>query len=209
MNLSKSCAYVAMLMFLVVEAAAADDSGLYVSAALGNADHADEVVLHPPEVAAMTGTSEGHDDAWALTAGYKFNRNIAVEITHFDLGDMEASVSDRSGGSNAQADFTFSMAGTAVSLVGTFPIGRWEPYVKAGVFFSESELAYSGSVSGTSFTARIKDDSEDALFGAGVGYKLSERWRAHLDITYFMEAGEPSGGQADYLSVLVGVSWRF
>jgi hypothetical protein len=209
MKLSKSCACVAMLMFLVVEAASADDSGFYVSAALGNADHADNVVLDPPEVAAMTGTSEGHDDAWALTAGYKFNRNIAVEITHFDLGEMEASVSDRSGGSDAQADFTFSMAGTAVSLVGTFPLGKWEPYVKAGVFFSESELAYSGSVSSIPFTARVKEDSEDALFGAGLGYKLSERWRAQLDITYFMEAGEPDGGQADYLTVLLGVSWRF
>lgn len=54
-----------------------------------------------------------------------------------------------------------------------FPIGKWEPYLKAGVFYSTTELVYSGSVLGDSFGARFKDDDEDALYGVGVRYAVN------------------------------------
>jgi OmpA-OmpF porin, OOP family len=200
---------IALLGLLATSAAAADDSGFHVSASVGIADHADDAALGVPDVGRLTGATDGDDTSWALTGGYRFNRNIAIEIGYVDLGEIDAAVSDVEGGSDARATFTFATSGITLAMVGSFPIGNWVPYLKAGVLFSETELDFAGTVNGASFAARVDEDSQDPLFGAGVGYDFGEHWRVQLDVTYFMESGDPDGGESDYLSTSLGVSWRF
>jgi Outer membrane protein beta-barrel domain len=103
----------------------------------------------------------------------------------------------------------FSAEGVTLAMIGTFPIGKWEPYLKAGVFYSRTVLAYAGSSSGTPFGARIRNEDEDAIYGVGVRYALSEHVRLYLDSTYFMEVGQPDTGRADYLNTSLGAVWRF
>ena len=62
----------------------------------------------------------------------------------------------------------FSAEGVTLAMIGTFPIGKWELFLKAGVFYSSTVLEYSGSQSGTDFGARLTNDDEDALYGIGL-----------------------------------------
>jgi opacity protein-like surface antigen len=189
--------------------ALADDSGFYIGASVGSAEHAEEVVLTPSDVPPMVGESDSRDTSWALTLGYRVSRNLAFELGYLDLGDMEASVADPTGESDAQGRFTFSTEGVTVAMLGQFPIGKWTPYVKAGVLFSETELDFTGTLSGATFGDSVKGDSEDPFFGAGVTYDVGSRWKVRLDFTHVMDAGDPETGRSDYHNASLGLSWHF
>lgn len=190
-------------------ASAADDSGWYLGAGAGQIDTADDARLGVPDVPLLNGRTDDNKLSWSLAAGYRFSPHFAIELGYVDLGRLEADVGDLTGNSDARAGFGFSADGVTLALIGSFPIGKWEPYLKAGVLYSTTELEYSGSVSGNDFGARLKDDDEDALYGVGVRYAVNERVRIYLDATYFMEVGEPNTGQANYLNFTLGVVWRF
>jgi OmpA-OmpF porin, OOP family len=193
----------------VTSTAFADDAGFYIGAGIGTAEHAENVGLKPAEVPLLTGRSDSRDTTWTATLGYRVNPNFAFELGYVDLGEMEATVADPSGGSDARGQFNFSTEGFTAAMVGRFPVGKWTPYIKAGVLFSETDLAFAGSVSGAAFGGRVKGDSEDALFGAGVTYDLGDKWAAQLDVTHVMDAGDPDSGQSDYIAATIGVIWRF
>ena len=60
---------------------------------------------------------------------------------------------------------------------------------------SESDLKIRASFSGagaTPSTARQDFDSEDFVVGAGVGFKLSQRWSLRADYERLFEAGAES-----------------
>lgn len=187
----------------------ADDAGLYVGAGIGTAEHAKNIALKLPDLPLMTGTSDSRDTSWNVTLGYRVNANIAFELGYVNLGDLEASIADPSGASDARGQLSFSTEGVTAAMVARFPIGRWTPYLRSGVLFSETELDYAGGVSGAAFGERLKDDSEDAFFGVGVTYDLGSRWAMQLDFTHVMDAGDPGSGQSDYHNATLGLIWRF
>jgi OmpA-OmpF porin, OOP family len=207
--MKRSTLCVPLAALAIAQAASADDSGWYLGAGAGLADSADNAQLGVPDVALLSGRTDDNKLSWGFAAGYRFSPHFAIELGYVDLGELEADVSDLTGVTDAQAGVGFSADGVTLALIGTFPMGKWEPYLKAGVFYSNTELAYSGSVLGDDFGARITDDDEDALYGIGVRYAVNERLRLYLDATYFMEVGEADTGQATYLNFSAGVVWRF
>jgi hypothetical protein len=201
--------YVPLAALAVAHAAAADDSGWYVGAGVGAADTANNVHLGVPDVPLLSGKTDGNETSWGFAAGYRFNPYLAFELGYVDLGEIEADVVDATALTDAGASVGFSAAGATFAMIGTFPMAKWELYLKAGVFFSSPVLEYSGSLAGEDFRARITNDSNDPLYGIGVKYALSEHLQIFLDSTYFMEVGEPGKGQADFLNTSLGASWRF
>jgi OmpA-OmpF porin, OOP family len=199
----------AWVALAIAPAAAADDSGWYLGAGAGLTDTGDDARLGVADVPPLSGRTDDNKLSWSLNAGYRFGPQLAIELGYVDLGQLEADVGDLTGGTDARAGFGFSADGVTLALIGSYPIGKWEPYLKAGVFFSRTELEYSGSVLGNGFAAQFKDDDEDALYGVGVRYAVNERLRIFLDATYFMDVGEPATGQANYLNFTLGVVWRF
>ena len=189
-------------------AAPADEAGVYIGVDIGYVDAPKNVGLIVPDVPLLTGETDGSEFAAGATLGYRFNRNIAVELGYVDVR-FDANVVDASGISDASSRLGFSIDGIALALLGFFPVGHWAPYVKAGVLFSDTALTYSGNIAGDEFSARIGNSAEDALYGLGVRYRLSEHLELSLDSTYFMEVGEPGSGQSDFWKTSAGVIWRF
>ena len=205
----RSSVWMIVAALAIAPAASADDSGWYLGAGLGLADTADTSQLCCAGFPLLTGRTDDNKTSWGVAAGYRFNPNIALELGYVDLGEFTSEVTDATGATDARAAVGFSADGVTLAMIGTFPIGKWEPYLKAGVFYSNTVLEYSGSLSGTDFGARITNDDEDALYGIGVRYAVSERLRIYVDSTYFMEVGEPETGRSDYLNTSVGALWRF
>ena len=193
----------------IAPAAAADDSGFYLGAGVGIADTGDHSQLGVADLPLLTGKTHDNDTSWGVAVGYRFNRNIAIELGYLDLGEITSEVTDATGATDARAAVGFSAEGFTLAMIGTFPIGKWEPYLRAGVLFSETALAFSGSSSAGDFSTRITDENGDALYGIGVRHGLSEHLQLYLDTTYFMEVGEPDTGRSDYLNTSFGASWRF
>ena len=193
----------------IAPVASADDSGWYASGTVGLADTADMSQLCCAGFPLLTGRTHDNKTTWGVATGYRFNPNIAIELGYVDLGKLTSEVADATAATDAHAAVGFSAAGVTFAMIGTFPLGKWEPYLKAGVFYSSTVLEYSGSQSGSDFGARITNDDEDALYGIGVRYAVSERLQISLDTTYFMEVGEPDKGRAEYLNMSLGAAWRF
>lgn len=187
----------------------AEDSGFYIQGALGSAEHVRGAVLKFADTPLMTGEADSRVLSWTAALGYRINPNIAFELGYMDLGDVDASVADSTGATDAEAQFTLATQGATLSMVGTFPFGRWTPYLRAGVLFSKTELQYSGLVQGVAFTDRVTDDSEAAFFGAGMTFDLGPHWALQADFTHVMDAAAPRFGQSDCHNLSFGLRWNF
>lgn len=205
--MKRTAVWLAVTTLAVAPAAFADDSGVYLGAAVGFADGPDNVQLGVPDVPLLGGKADVDDPSFGFSAGYRFNKNLSIEVGYVDLDELQADVADAA--SDGRATLGFSAEGVTLAMIGELPIGKWQPYLKAGVFYSRTVLEYSGVFSGTDFSARLTSDNEDALYGIGVRYQLSEQLRLFVDATYFMEVGEPGNGQVDFLNHSAGVVWQF
>ena len=198
---------VAWIALMQTSNAPADDAGLYLDAALGLIDTPDTSIIGGDPV--ITGPTDDNDWSWAVGAGYRFNKNIALELGYLDLGKISANLADASGATDATGDSSFEAEGTTFALVGSFPMGRWEPYLKAGVLFSRTDLQFQRTLGAATTDRRVTADNEDPLYGAGVRFTVTQPLQVYLDLTYFDEVGEPETGQSSYLNSSLGILWRF
>jgi len=106
------------------------------------------------------------DSAWKILGGYRFNRNLAVELGYTDLG--EASIDGGALG-------TFSAEATAfeVVAVGSWPVtNEFSVYGKVGVFRWDVDATGTGSLAAFSGS----DSGTDITFGAGVQYDFTKQF---------------------------------
>jgi len=199
--MKRLCACAAWIGMSLAGTVAADESGPYVSAALGRIDVPDRSELGP-----LTGDTTNNEWSWTVGAGYRFNPNIALELGYVDLGEIDAELGNLSGD---RAHASFAAEGVTLALVGAFPIGRWEPYVKAGVLFSTTELQFVGTVQSIHFRGLLEQDTEDPLVSAGVRFAVAEPIQVFFDLTYLDDVGEPETGRSSYFNATAGVLWRF
>lgn len=190
-------------------AATAQDSGFYLGMALGKAGHGKEATLGVAPNRKLTGIAHGDDFSWQFIGGYRFNRYVSVEASYLDLGAIDSVMGDPSGDTDATANVRFDAAGPTLALIGTYPMGRWEPYLKAGVLFSDTQLSWSGLEAGKPFGATLEGSSEDPIYGIGLGYDISDRWQLKLDATLVYDAGEERTGHANFTVLSGGVTVRF
>jgi opacity protein-like surface antigen len=202
--MKRTCACAAWVGIALAGTVAADESGPYVSAGLGRIDAPDGSNL-----GTLTGETENDEWSWTVGLGYRFNRYIALELGYVDLGEIESDLTDATGLRDARAHASFGADGATFALVGTFLIGRWEPYIKAGVLFSSTELQFSGTIDSTPFAGRLTNDNEDPLYGAGLRFNVTEPLQVYLDVTYLDDVGEPETGRSSYFNGTAGVLWRF
>jgi opacity protein-like surface antigen len=200
---------IALGALVLTPAMAADDSGVYIGADVAYVDMPDNVQLSIPNVPLLTGRSKDTVFTPGVDIGYRFNRNLAVELGYADLGDLKANLADVSGATDANARVKFAAEGVSLAVVGTLPVGKWEPYVKVGVLFSNTTLKYSGAIAGNAFAADIDNHARDAVYGVGVRYALTDRLKLVLGATYFKDVGERGYGQSDFLKTSLGVIWQF
>jgi OOP family OmpA-OmpF porin len=209
MTMRRIHVWASLTALVIAQAAAADDSGFYLGAGVGLAQTGNTSRLGVADLPLLTGKTHDDDTTWGVAAGYRINQNIAIEVGYVDLGEITSEVTDATGATDARAASGFSADGVTLALIGTFPLGNWEPYLKAGLLSSNTVLEFAGSAAGGNFGARITNEDEDALYGIGVSYAVSESLRIYLDLTYLMEVGESDTGRSDYLNPSAGAIWRF
>lgn len=202
--MKRICAGAAWIALTLACGVSADESGPYLSAGLGRID-----APNNSNLGALTGDTR--NDEWSYTAavGYRINPNLALELGYVDLGEFHANLSDASGATNAAAHASFAANGATFALIGAFPIGQWEPYIKAGVLFSSTELQFSGTIDGARFAGRLANDNEDPMYGAGVRFTIADPLQVFLDLTYLDDVGESETGRSSYFNTTAGVLWQF
>ena len=195
MNLKLTAAIAAVLTGAMVPAAYAQTqdevAGFYVGGGVGqfNAgiDDVDEV----------DDTVDGWDDddtAYKFFAGYRLNRFLGFELDYINLGEPSGDVVP---GFNVDT----SVDGFAPYVVATIPLGIFEVYGRLGYFFYDATVGVDTVAGGR---VEFDEESEDIVYGAGIGLDLLDHINVRLEYERF-----DLQGLDDTDAIWLTGAWRF
>ena len=189
----KIAAALAALSVVTVPAAFADENaGWYLGGGVGQFNAGIDDV---DEVDDAVNAWDEDDTAYKFFAGYRLNKVLAFELDYINLGEPSGAVVP---GFNVDA----SVDGFAPYVVGTVPLGKWfEVYGRLGYFFYDANRREDSALNGE---VKFKEESEDLVWGAGVGANIGEK----LNIRFEYERFDLQGlDDAD--SLWLTAAWRF
>lgn len=132
-------------------------AGGYVGASVGQTD------------VKMSGFDNG--TSIALSGGYKFHENFAVEASYINLGDTD---------DNIAPTWTLEADGFNFSAVGILPVvENVDAFAKVGAFMWDVALDESG------YGQRDKDSGTDLSYGLGASITITEQFSAVIEYQGF------------------------
>jgi hypothetical protein len=139
----------------------------------------------------------GHDTALTARYGWRFHRNLALELGYYDLGkySFDIPVADTGGVRTVTGSATARSYG--LSLVGILPLERFDLYGRIG--YARTEVKSSADSGATSSRGRIR---ENEAFGA-----LGARWNITPTIGLFAEYQKHD--KLDLNGSFAGLDYRF
>lgn len=220
---SKQTAFVLATLVAGLSASAlAAGTGFYGNLSLGQSQSDRKVeadrALTGAGATAFTSSIDDTDTAWKIQAGYRFNKNLAIEGGYAKLGEM-----------SYRATITAPIAGAGVvkidtdgwnlDLVGRLPFSdSLTGFAKIGAF--AYELDYQCSIiSGTYScgTAASRSASGTSFhYGLGLDYSFSKNWFARAEYEVFTKVGDSMSAngatgttQEDVRLGSVGIGYQF
>jgi opacity protein-like surface antigen len=192
MNVKVAAAVAALSLATVPAAFADENAGWYLGGGLGqfNAqiDDVDEV----------DDTIEGwdeSDDTYKFFAGYRLNRFLSFELAYINLGEPSGAVVP---GFNVDS----AVDGFAPYVIGTIPLGKWfEVYGRLGYYFYDATLGVEDELGDR---VQFDEESEDLVYGAGVGLNVGEKLNIRFEYEKF-----DFEGLDDADALWLTAAWRF
>ena len=166
------------------------------------------------------------DAAWKLSAGLRFNRALALEISYVDLG--KATTNTQGLGGEPALPFGFKVgrkvSGVGLDVVGTVPVipQRLDILGKVGIYRTrlkatadlEGNILFSNNPGDTHRSAERKEDTTH--LGVGVQGWITPRWAVRAEYERFFSIGKPfqiggvgTTGEADIDVAWLGVVYAF
>jgi OOP family OmpA-OmpF porin len=188
----------AVLATLVVAAAAPaayaqdENSGWYLGGGVGQFNaQIDDI----DDVDATVDDWDEDDTAYKFFGGYRLNNFLAFELDYINLGEPSGAVVP---GRNVDA----SIDGFAPYVVGTIPLGQWfEVYGRLGYYFYDATVGVEDELDNR---VEFDEESEDLVYGAGIGANIGERLNLRFEYEKF-----DLEGVDDADSLWLTAAWRF
>ena len=194
MNLKIAAAVATLAVAAAAPAAYAQDanSGFYLGGGIGQFN------AQIDDIDQVDNTVDGWDEddtAYKFFGGYRMNNFLAFELAYINLGEPSGRVVP---GRNVDA----SVDGFAPYVVGTFPIGKWfEVYGRLGYYFYDATVGVEDEIDGR---AEFDEESEDLVYGAGIGANIGERLNVRFEYERF-----DLQGVDDADSLWLTAAWKF
>jgi opacity protein-like surface antigen len=196
MNNLKLAAALAAVSLATVPAAFAQEqdeiSGFYIGGGAGQFNaHIDDV----DDVDSTVDEWDEDDTAYKFFAGYRLNRFLAFELDYINLGEPSGNVVP---GFNVDS----SVDGFAPYVVGAIPLGRFfEVYGRAGYYFYDATRGVTDTLDNR---VEFDEESEDFVYGAGVGANIGEKFNVRFEYEKF-----DIEGLDDTDALWLTAGWRF
>ena len=110
--------------------------------------------------------AEADGETWKVFGGYEPGRHWAFEAATLELGDQRCC-----GGNVADIGFSSLVGGYSLAALARWPVGRFTPFLKVGVWFWEEDGEFATLVG----TSPRSADGIDPLLGAGLDIRLPMR----------------------------------
>lgn len=184
----------------IVRPAGAQEAGVYVGAAFGQAKHKDAC-----EGADIS--CDEKDSAWKVFGGYQFNRYIAAELGYADLGQSKATGTV----GPVTVDAAFEVTAWELVAVGSFPVmERLSLFGKFGLYRADVELSGSGRIGAGAPIPFSEDDSNnDITFGFGARFDLTRNIGVRAEWQRYKSVGGDDTGEVDIDLISAALIWRF
>jgi hypothetical protein len=196
----------AVMSTLAATSAWAQDSGFYLGVDAGGSRPPSSLRLHVDQIT-LVSRDVPTDFSWAFNTGYRFNRFAALELSYVDLGKLVAPLTNTNGG---QGTYTFSAKGLRLAAVGSFPVGHWEPYLKAGVLRARVEASLSGAEGSSTFDLERYTSSSALFAGLGTHYEIGTRWVVGMELDHYGSIGRRHiTGALTKNALTFGIAYRF
>jgi OmpA-OmpF porin, OOP family len=138
------------------------------------------------------------DTGFKIFGGYSFNKNLAIEVSYFDLGEVNGGFSDPFIG---DVSFDVGVSGLNGSVVGRLPVAEtFSLFGKLGV--ASYDLDGHATVLGVG-SASDSQSETDMTYGIGAALSFGGQWEVRAEF----EAIDVDDGDANMLSV--GAMYRF
>jgi OmpA family protein len=200
----------AALSTLAATSAWAKDSGFYLGVDAGGSQSPSSLRLNVDHTTLVSRDLHTTDFSWALNTGFRFNRFVALELSYVDLGKLVAPLADVATASAGQGTYTFSAKGLRLAGVGSFPVGHWEPYLKAGVLRARVEASLSGTDGSSTFDIERYTSSSAVFAGLGTHYEIGTRWVIGLELDHYGSIGHRHvTGAMTKKALTFGMAYRF
>jgi OmpA-OmpF porin, OOP family len=198
----------AVLSALAAPSAWAEDSGFYLGVDAGGSQSPGSLRLYVDQSTLVSRDVHTTDFSWALNAGFRFNRFVALELSYVDLGKLVAPLADVA--TAGQGTYTFSAKGLRLAAVGSYPVGRWEPYLKAGVLRAKVEASLSGTDGSSAFDIERYTSNSAMFAGLGTHYEIGTRWVIGLELDHYGSIGRRHiTGAMTKNALTFGIAYRF
>ena len=135
------------------------------------------------------------DTAYKFFGGYRLNRFVAFELDYINLGEP-------SGGTVPGFNVDASVDGFAPYVVGTLPLGPYfELYGRLGYYFYDANVGVTDALDNR---VEFDEESEDLVWGGGIGANLGEKVNLRLEYERF-----DLQGVDDADALWLTAAWRF
>jgi opacity protein-like surface antigen len=192
MNLKIAAALAALSVATVPAAFADENAGWYLGGGVGQFNAGIDDV---DDVNDTIDDWKEDDTAYKFFLGYRLNKILGFELDYINLGEPSGAAVP---GFNVDA----SVDGFAPYVVATIPLGKWfEVYGRLGYFFYDANRREESTLNGN---VLFDEESEDLVWGAGIGTNIVEK----LNIRFEYERFDLQGlDDAD--SLWLTAAWRF
>jgi opacity protein-like surface antigen len=135
------------------------------------------------------------DTAYKIFAGYRLNKIIGFELDYINLGKPSGAVVP---GFNVDS----SVDGFAPYVVATLPLGNFfEVYGRLGYYFYDATVGVENTLDNR---VTFDEESEDLVYGAGIGANIGEKLNLRFEYEKF-----DLEGLDDADSLWLTAAWKF
>jgi hypothetical protein len=117
---------------------------------------------------------DSDDTAWRAFAGWRVNRYLSTEIAYVNLGSPEDEIAP-------DVFAEVETDGFAPYVIGTFPLGPFEVFAKAGYYFHDTKARITTPAGSTS----ASENGEDFTWAAGAGVTIFDAFNIRLEYEQF------------------------
>lgn len=165
----------------------------------------------------LQSSTEQSDIGYQLTFGFRFHRFFAAELGLVQYGDMVSKATgdldygDGNGFVPAKVTYGYHVGGILISGLGILPVtDKFEVYGRLGYLLANSQREFTSKAEGQpSFGGSAKGDSQDPVYGLGLGWNINVMYTIRAEYQKIDEVGSSSTGTEDLDNISLGVIVRF
>jgi len=163
-------------------------------------------------------STDDSDIAYQANFGYRFHRYIAGELGLVQYGELasrgtaDMDFGDGNGPVPVSLKYSFKVGGPVISVLGILPFNdQFEVYVRAGLIFASTKREITSNVNGqSSFGQTAPGDSQNAVYGAGLGWNINPGYSVRAEYQSLKDVGQKNrNGTEDFNVMSLGIVVRF